>query len=154
MDKRFFLRMIVPTVVLAVAVISLLMVIPATAPYFAWFSWAWAGCIVAGALGVKYLLAGIFTRNNVAVKKVLIIFGALFLVIAVFCLTWAIALPHEIIAPTIALILTAALFLGVLFTGGKSWDTGDNQKAGYQNYHQRKAAAEKAAKAAKDAEEA
>lgn len=143
MDKKILLRLIVPTVLLAVAIISLLMVIPATATYFTWFSWAWAVTVIAGALGLRYLLAGIFGHGDAVVRKANLWFGALFLVVTLFCLTWAIAVPKDWIAPLVAIIITGALFLGVVFTGGRKWDAGDNQKAGYQNYHQRKAAAEK-----------
>ena len=138
MDKKFLLRMIIPTVLLAVAVISLLMLIPATAEYFTWFSWAWAATGVAGAFGLRYLLAGLLGDSNPIIRKANIWFGALFLVITLFCLTWAIAVPKDWIAPLIAIIITGALFLGVLFTGGRKWDAGDNQKAGYKTYRQRK----------------
>ena len=36
------------------------------------------------------------------------------------------------------------LVLGILITGGKKWDEGDNHKAGYKNYYQRKEEEEKA----------
>ncbi len=145
MDKKFLLRLIMPAVILAVAVISLLMVIPATAEYFAWFSWAWAVTIITGALGLRYLLAGLFSKANPMVRKANLWFGALFLVVTVFCLTWAIAVPKDWIAPLVAIIVTGVLFLGVLFTGGRKWDAGDNQKAGYKTYRQRKADEDKPA---------
>ena len=36
-----------------------------------------------------------------------------------------------------------AIVLGIIGTGGKKWDTADNQKAGYKNYHQIKEEEEK-----------
>lgn len=140
MDKKFLSRILVTTVILAAAVLWLLSVIPGTQDMFSWFSLAWAAVMLAGALGVKYLLSGIFGGGDVVSKKTCLWVGAAFLVLTLFCLTWAIAMPDEWIAPLIAIILAGALFLGVLFTGGRKWDAGDNQKAGYKNYHQRKAA--------------
>ena len=138
MDKKFLLRMIVPTVALAVAVISLLRLIPATAEYFTWFSWGWAVTIIAGTLGLRYLLAGLLSRGNPIIRKKNIWCGAAFLIITLFCLSWVIAIPEDWIVPLIAIIITGALFLGVLFTGGRKWDAGDNQKAGYKTYRERK----------------
>lgn len=144
MDKKFLIRLIVPTVLVVVAVLCLLMVLPVTAAYFAWFSWVWAVFIIAAALGLRYLLAGVLTHGDVVQRKTAILFGALFLVVAVFCLAWAIAMPHDWIAPLIAIIITAALLVGVMVTGGRKWDAGDNQKVGYKNYRQRQAEAAKA----------
>ena len=53
------------------------------------------------------------------------------------------AIKNELVLPIIAIIVTVALLIGVIATGGKSSDTGDNQKAGYKNYYQRKAEEEK-----------
>lgn len=145
MAKNFILRILVIAVVLAAAVMWLLSIIPATAGVFGWFSLAWAVTMIAGALGVRYVLVGVFTHDNPVIKKCSILFGAVFLVVTLFCLTWAIAMPKDWIAPLVAVIITGALFLCVLLTGGRKWDTGDNQKVGYQNYYQRKAAEQKAA---------
>jgi hypothetical protein len=40
-------------------------------------------------------------------------------------------------------LVAAGIVLGIIGTGGKKWDTADNQKVGYKNYHQRKAEEEK-----------
>ena len=40
-------------------------------------------------------------------------------------------------------MLCAGIVLGVLVTGGKKWDEGDNQKVGYKTYRERKAEEEK-----------
>lgn len=139
MDKKFLLRLIVPTVLVVVAVLCFLMVLPATATYFAWFSWAWAVCMLTAALGLRYVLAGVLAGGNVVLRRTSILFGALFGVIAVFCLVWAIALPQNWVAPLIAIIITAALLIGVVVTGGRKWDAGDNQKVGYKTYRERQA---------------
>ena len=62
---------------------------------------------------------------------------------AALCLIFALALPENLILPIILVVLAAMLVLGVLITGGKKWDEGDNHKAGYKNYYQRKAEEEK-----------
>lgn len=150
MDKKFFSRILLPLAVLVVAVMWLLQVIPATADYFSWFSLAWTGTILLGVAGLKYLLDGIFTGSKgVISRRLTIIAGAVILVMALICLTFAIAIPENYIAPIICIVIAAAIFLGLLVTGGRKWDTADNQKAGYKNYHQRKAEEEKAEKSGK-----
>ena len=49
------------------------------------------------------------------------------------------------VIPIIALVAAVGLLLTILFTGGKKWDEGDNQKVGYKNYYERKAEEEKQA---------
>lgn len=144
MDKKFLLRLLVPTVLVVVAVLCFLMVLPATASYFAWFSWAWAVCMLAAALGLRYILAGVFASGNVVLRRTSILFGALFCVVAVFSLVWAIEFPHDWVVPLVAIIITAALFVSVLVTGGRKWDAGDNQKVGYKTYRERVAEQQKA----------
>ena len=70
-------------------------------------------------------------------------FSAALLVVALVCLIFALALPENWILPLILILVGVMLVLGVLITGGKKWDTGDNQKVGYKNYYQRKAEEEK-----------
>jgi len=50
--------------------------------------------------------------------------------------------------PILGLVLVAGLLIGLLVSGGKKYDTADNQKVGYKNYYQRKKEAEE--KAAKE----
>ncbi len=138
MDKRFLGRIFVPLVILAAAVLWLLSVIPETASTFSWFSLSWAMLGVSGALAVKYIVSGLF-GNDVVVNKAQIYVGFMFLTLTLFFLTWAIVVPEDIIAPIIGIFVAAAIFCSIFFTGGKSWDTADNQKVGYKNYHQRKA---------------
>ena len=47
------------------------------------------------------------------------------------------------ILPIISIVITVAFLITVLATGGKKWDEGDNHKAGYKNYYERKADEEK-----------
>ena len=130
-----------------VAVLWLLKELPATKDAFAWYSVAWGVTIYLGVIGLKYLLDGIFMRSKgVISRKFTILVGVGFLVLAFLCLTFEIAIPGNLIAPIIAIAFAAAILLGLLVTGGRKWDAGDNQTVGYKNYHQRKAEEEKAAR--------
>ena len=72
-----------------------------------------------------------------------VILGACLLVIAAVCIAFALALPKNLVWPIIAVILAAALVIGLFATGGKKWDEGDNHKTGYKNYYERKKEEEK-----------
>ncbi|MCM1404313.1 MAG: hypothetical protein NC133_02310 [Prevotella sp.] len=147
MDKRWFSRLLLPLAVLVVAVFWLLKVIPATTDVFDWYTLSWAATILLGVAGLKFLLDGIFMHSKgVIARRLTIIAGAVILVLALICLTSAIAIPDNLVAPIIAIILAAALVLGILVTGARQWDAGDNQRVGYKNYYQRKAEEDKAEK--------
>ena len=155
MDKRILARIFLPFVLVVLAGLWGAQVILAN--YYPdqtvlnWYSLSWATTIFLAAAGLKYVLAGIFmTSKGVIARRMTIIAGAVMLVLALICLTSAIAIPNNIIAPIIAIIITLAVFVGILVTGGLKWDGGDNQKVGYKNYYQRKAEEEKAEKAHKN----
>ena len=154
MDKKILSRIFLPFVLVVLAGLWLAQVL--VAKYYpdnnvmAWYSLSWATTIFLAAAGLKYVLGGVFmTSKGVIARRMSIIAGSVILVLALICLTSAIAFPRNIIAPIIAIILTAAIFVGILVTGGRKWDAGDNQRVGYKNYQQRKAEEEKAAKAEK-----
>ena len=147
MDKRFFSRILIILGVVAVLVLWLLKEIPATAEMFSWYSVAWGATILSGVVGLKFLLDGIFMGSKgVISRKFLILLGAVCLIGAFLCLTSAIVIPNNLIMPIIAVALAGAIFLGIMVTGARKWDGGDNQRVGYKNYHQRKAEEEKAEK--------
>jgi len=147
MDKRFFSRILIVLGVVAVLVLWLLKELPATAGMFDWYSFAWAATIFAGVVGAKFVLDGVFMGSKgVISRKFTILLGAVCLIFAFICLTSAIVIPENIVMPIIAIIVAAAIFLGILVTGARKWDGGDNQRVGYKNYHQRKAEEEKAEK--------
>ena len=155
MDKKILSRIFLPFVLVVLAGLWLAQVL--LAKYYpdnnvmAWYSLSWATTIFLAAAGLKYVLGGVFmTSKGVIARRMSIIAGSVILVLALICLTSAIAFPRNIIAPIIAIILTAAIFVGILVTGGRKWDAGDNQRVGYKNYQQRKAEEEKAAKAEKN----
>lgn len=149
MDKRFFSRVLIILGVIAVLVLWLLKELPATASMFGWYSTAWAATIFSGVVGAKFLLDGIFMGSKgVISRRLLIILGTVCLAFAFICLTFAIAIPENIVLPIIAIAVAGAIFLGLLVTGARKWDGADNQRVGYKNYHQRKAEEEKAEKKA------
>lgn len=149
MNKKFLFYVVIALALVAAAVLYLLNVLEV----ITWFSLSWAVLLFSGVAGVMFILQGLIGKGNVVLKKWGIYFGAGLLVVALFALVSAIAAPTNIILPIIAIIVTVALLLGVLATGGKKWDTGDNQKVGYKNYHQRKAEEEKLEKENKDKED-
>lgn len=149
MDKKILSRIFLPFVLLILAGLWLAEVLLAKyspdSNVLAWYSLNWAVTIFVAAVGIKFLCDGIFMGGKgVISRRLTIIAGAVVLVMALFCLAFTIALPKNLVMPIVAIILTAGIFLGILVTGGKKWDTADNQKVGYKNYHQRKAEEEKA----------
>ncbi len=155
MDKRILARIFLPFVLVILAGLWGAQVILAnyypSQNVLSWYSLSWATTIFLAAAGLKYVLAGIFmTGKGVIARRMTIVAGAVMLVLALICLTSAIAIPNNIIAPIIAIIIALAVFIGILVTGGRKWDGGDNQKVGYKNYYQRKAEEEKAEKAHKN----
>ncbi len=141
MNKKFLTRSLAALALVAAAVLYLLSVI--NPEIFGFFNLAWAGLIVSGAWGLILLLEGVFERNTSVVKKFKIIGGSILLVCAVICAVFACLLPQNLVVPIIVLVAAVAIFLGIIATGGKKWDEGDNQKVGYENYHQRKEREEK-----------
>lgn len=141
MNKKFLTRSLAALALVAAAVLYLLSVL--VPEQFGFFNLAWAGMIVSGAWGIILLLEGIFERNVSVVKKFKIIGGAILIVGGVICAVFACLLPQSIVAPIIVLVAAAAIFLGIVATGGKKWDEGDNQQVGYENYFQRKKREEK-----------
>ena len=111
---------------------------------FTEFSASWAGVIFAGVSGIALLFNAIGTKNSVTLKKLNVALSAVLLAVALVCLVSALALPQNWILPLILILVGVMLVLGILITGGKKWDEGDNHKAGYKNYYQRKAEEEKA----------
>ena len=106
---------------------------------FGWFNLAYAVLIVGAVLGTTTLLNGVSDKTNVITKKAKIAISAVFYVIAVVALVFAIALPTNIIPPVICIVILVIALCSTFAVGGKKWDQGDNQQSGYKNYYQRKA---------------
>ena len=137
MSKKFLFGFVICLMIVAVAVLWLLSALEVEG--LEWFTLGWAATIAAAVLGFAFVGRGLFGKNAGPLKKMWIFFGAAFLVVAVIVLACEIAMPHKIVVPIIAIVLAVALLLGFLAVGGKKWDAGDNQKAGYKTYRQRKA---------------
>ena len=137
MSKKFLFGFVVCLLIVVIAVLWLLSAVGVAG--MEWFTLGWAATIAAGVLGLAFIGRGLFGKSAGPLKKLWIFFGAGFLVVAVITLSCEIALPGEIVMPIIAVVLAVALLVGFVAVGGKKWDTGDNQKAGYKTYRQRKA---------------
>lgn len=141
MSKNFLFKLLIGLVILAAPVLWLLsLIIPET---FGWFNASYAVAMVSLGVGLLLLLRGVFKKDNVVFKKANIWLGIGLLLVALFSIASAIALPENWIIPIVCIVLAAGFVLGIIATGGKNWDTADNQKVGYKNYHQRKAEEEK-----------
>lgn len=152
MSKNFLFRFLVAAGLLGAAVLWLLAALKVLDP----FNWLWTVVVLAGAWGVAFLFRGMFSKGNTVLKKWNIFAGAGLAVIAIIALILALAvvnLTAQLVIAIIATAFAAAILLGVVFTGGKKWDQGDNQKVGYKNYYQRKEEEEKAAKKAEQDDE-
>lgn len=141
MSKNFLFKLLIGIVIVAAPVLWLLsLIIPET---FGWFNASYAVALVSFGVGVLLLLRGVFKKDNVVFKKANIWLGIGLLIVTLFSIASAIALPDNWIVPIICILVGAGFVIGILATGGKNWDTADNQKVGYKNYHQRKAEEEK-----------
>ena len=141
MSKNFLFKLLIGLIILAAPVLWLLsLIIPET---FGWFNASYAVAMASFGVGLLLLLRGVFKKDNVIFKKANIWLGIGLLVVTLFSIASAIALPDNWIVPIICVLAAAGFVLGIIATGGKSWDTADNQKVGYKNYHQRKAEEEK-----------
>ena len=144
MSKKILVRLLVALSFLVAAVFFFLSVLEVEP--FTEFSASWAGVIFAGVSGIALLFNAIGTKNSVTLKKLNVALSAVLLAVALVCLVSALALPQNWILPLILFLVGVMLVLGILITGGKKWDEGDNHKAGYKNYYQRKEEEEKAKK--------
>lgn len=151
MSKNFLFKLLCSLIILAAPVLWLLsMVVPET---FGWFNASYAVAMVSAGIGVLLLLRGVFKKGNVVYKKANIWFGLGLLLVTLASIASAIAIPENWIAPIVCIVIAAGVVLGILATGGKSWNVGDNEKVGYKNYYERKAEEEKAKRKAEKANE-
>lgn len=135
MSKKLMFKVLVGLLFVAMDVVWLLSeVMPAS---FANFNFAWLITVFAATLGILFILRGLFAKNVSVVKKFNIFFGAVLIVAGVLALVGTF-IETKLVLPILAIGMTVGVLLSVLAVGGKKWDTGDNQKAGYKNYYQRK----------------
>ena len=86
---------------------------------------SWAIAVFAFVLGALFIGKGLFSRNVGTFKKLNILFGAVFVVAGVLALVGTF-IEESLVLPIIALIVTLAVLLCILATGGRKWDQGDN----------------------------
>lgn len=142
MSKNFLFKLLCGLIILAAPVLWLLsLIVPET---FGWFNASYAVAMVSAGVGVLLLLRGVFKSGNVIYKKANIWLGLGLLLVTLFSLVSAIAIPSNWIVPIVCIVLALGFVLGIIATGGKGWNVGDNEKVGYKNYYQRKAEEEKA----------
>jgi hypothetical protein len=140
MRKGFLLKFLFGLSILAVAVLYLLQQIGGILP-----EEISTPNILVIALSAFWSILFLFKaiKGDTVTKKfnILVAVGLAVLAIYIFLLT--ILHDTSLLWPIIGIGVALVFVLGVLFTGGKSFDTADNQKVGYKNYHQRKAEEEK-----------
>lgn len=137
MSKNFLFKLLIGLVILTAPVLWLLSLI--NSENFGWFNASYAVAMVSFGVGMLLILRGTFKKDNVLFKKANIYLGIGLLIVTLFSIASAIALPDNWIIPIICILVGIGFVLGIVVTGGKKWDTADNQKVGYKNYHQRKA---------------
>ena len=132
MSKNLLFKVLVALCFVAAAVLWILSAADIIA-----INMSWAIAVFAFVLGALFIGKGLFSRNVGTFKKLNILFGAVFVVAGVLALVGTF-IEESLVLPIIALIVTLAVLLCILATGGRKWDQGDNDNAGYKNYWQRK----------------
>lgn len=141
MSRKILGKLLMLLAVLAALIIWLITLISPNT--FGQFKAAYALAIICGAWGITFLLLGLFSKTNVITKKLDFFIAIGFLVATVFAVFASFGLDDKFIGVIVLIVIVAGLILGLLGTGGKAWDEGDNQKVGYKNYYERKADEEK-----------
>lgn len=144
MSKKFLLKVLVALCFVAVAVVWLLSAIGVIEVNLAWLIAAFAF-----ALAVIFIVYGLAAKTLGVVKKFYIIFGAVLAVAGVLALVGTI-IEDKLVLPIIAIIITVGMLLCILAVGGKKWDQGDNEVAGYKDYRTRKKEEEEAKRRAEE----
>ena len=140
MSKKILFKVAVALVFVAAAVVWLLSVVMPEA--FAGLNLSWVIAIACGALGVLFILRGIFAKTLTFVKKAYIFVGGALIIAGVLALVGTFV-ETKLVLPIIAIVITVCALLAILAVGGKKWDTADNEKVGYKDYRQRKKDGEK-----------
>lgn len=97
----------------------------------------WLIAVFAFVLALVFILRGLFSKTVGIAKKLWIILGAVLVVAGVLALVGTF-IDTKLVLPIIAIVVTVAVLLCVLATGGKKWDEADNTKVGYKDYRTRK----------------
>ena len=111
-----------------------------------------AAAIISGTWGLVFLLQAVMVKNLPTPLKKMRAFIAIGLfVIAVLMIIAIFGWDDDIILPVIAVIVSVGLLIVVLAVKGEKWDMGDNQRAGYKTFFERKAEQEALEKKEADA---
>ncbi len=132
MSKNLLFKVLVALCFVAVAVLWALSVAEIIT-----INLSWLIAIFAFALGALFILKGLIAKNVGTYKKLNILFGALLVVAGILALVGTF-IDTKLVLPIIAIVITVAILLCILATGGKKWDQGDNENVGYKNYWERK----------------
>lgn len=132
MSKNMIFKVLIALCFVAVAVVWILSVQGIIAVNLAWLI-----AVFAFAVGALFIIRGLFGKNVGVLKKLNILFGAALVVAGVFALVGTF-IEGNLVLPIISIILTVAILLCVLATGGRKWDEADNNKVGYKDYWARK----------------
>ncbi|MBP5357013.1 MAG: hypothetical protein J6Y68_02560 [Clostridia bacterium] len=139
MSKNLLIKVVVGLLFVGVAVVWLLSALDVIS-----VNLSWVIGIFCAALGLVFILKGLFSKNLGIVKKIDIIIGCALLVAAVFAVIGSfVEDTAKLVFPIIAVAITVCALLAVLATGGKKWDQADNENVGYKNYYERKKEEEK-----------
>lgn len=132
MSKNMIFKVLIALCFVAVAVVWILSVQGIIAVNLSWLI-----AVFAFAVGALFIIRGLFGKNVGVLKKLNILFGAALVVAGVFALVGTF-IEGNLVLPIISIILTVAILLCVLATGGRKWDEADNNKVGYKDYWARK----------------
>ena len=136
MKKNFILKLISYLILLIVPIFWLLSRLTKA---FKWFNFSIASGIILCSFGLIIVTKNIINKRHSAYKRLSLIISCIFEIIAVICFVIGFALPKNIIAPIIFIIIACVMLISLFITyGGTKWDEGDNHKQGYKKYDERK----------------
>ena len=152
MNKNLIFRLLSYLVLLLAPLFWLLSIVAPNA--FGWFNFSNACGFVFAGLGLIIITKNAIISRLVAYKKLALILAGIFEIIALICFVSGFAIPKNVIAPIICIIIAIMLIIGLFIAGtGTKWDEGDNHKEGYKNYYERKAEEEQKEQQLKEKDE-
>lgn len=132
MSKNLLFKVLIALCFVAAAVVWLLSAIGVIE-----VNLSWVIAVFAFALALIFIFYGLLSKTVGTLKKLYILFGAILAVAGVLALIGTF-IDTKLVLPIIAIIITVAVLLCLLATGGKKWDQGDNENVGYKDYRTRK----------------
>ncbi len=139
MNRSFLFKLLL---ILSLAAAAVLWVLTLTVDAFKDYNIGlWAIAIISGGWGVAFVLRALFSKTSalpVTLKRFWVIAGIALVLVSVLTFVNIFAWDNKLILPIVALAGVAALLVMLFATGGKKWDAGDNQQAGYKDYWARR----------------